>query len=282
MPRHFPFESGRYETAMGVRALDGPAFVRDGELERYRVAKSASRATTLYHDCSTEVLQHVWSFVRSEVGKAYGLQLAEQYHTGTFESLGGQIAEDLAIVCLENDRDWVAMLDVRLPSGWPPEPQEAPQAPEPQEAPQAPQAPEGKIGRSFAQVHAPVPGMEKLNLAGASIVKMMIEKPAMERAVWGLQFDDQLDKHPARASMTPFDPASPRVVVRHERQIIVGFPRVRAALFIIRLTLHDLVTLSSTQRASLAAALESMWLRQRVYKGVADHFDRIVEHIRQS
>lgn len=216
----------------------------------------------MFHDCPHEVRRVAWAFVSNRVNKAYGFDLPGAlpgaYHEGAFEALGGRIAEDMAIVCAEGGREWAGMIDVRLPSGW---------------------NPAEKIGRSFAEIHAPVPGMAAINRAGPSVVNMMIEKKPMERYVWGVQFDDQFDKHPQRARHAVFDPDRPRLFVRHERQIIVGFPSVRAALFIIRLSLHEVSTLRAAQRVGLAAALRSMTPEQRKYKGVADAFDAIIRYL---
>jgi len=164
-------------------------------------------------------------------------------------------------VCDDGRREWVSMLDVRLPSGW---------------------DPAKKIGHSFADVHAPVPGMDTINRAGPTVVKMMIDKPPMQRFVWGVQYDDTLAHHPRRRTRGGFDPDRPNVFVRVERQVTVGFPSVRAALFIIRLYVYPLEALSADERSALADAIESMSPEARRYKGVDQHTEALLKHIRMT
>ena len=127
----------------------------------------------------------------------------------TLDGLAMQIQEDLAIVRARG-RDWVAAVHACFPSGW---------------------RPEEKVGQPFAALHRVVPGMKLDN--SAQIVEAMIRSGPFERYAWGVQFEPRMDGHPSHPK-APFDPTAPRIFVKVERQVTIGFPEHDAALFLMR------------------------------------------------
>ena len=192
--------------------------------------------------------------VQPERGPAY---------VSALDALACQLQEDLAVVCrADGEENWLAALHLCFPSHW---------------------AAEAKIGRDFATVHRPVPGMERTNRNANEIVDAMIDRGPYVRFVWGLSTDSRLNHHPKPPVRLPageraawlgrrFDPADPRLFLRVERQVIWGFPQSHAALFAIRTYLADVASMRRDRwrREMLCAALRSMSVESLQYKGIAD------------
>ena len=136
-----------------------------------------------------------------------------------------------------------------------------------------------KVGRSFADVHAPVAGMAEMNRRGDEFVTVMVRATEpLVRWAWGVTFDDRLDHHPSHPR-TRFDPSHPRAYLRVERQTIAGFPARGAALFTIRPYLYDVadVRQDPVRRENLSKAIESMSVASLRYKGMASSRDALLQ-----
>jgi hypothetical protein len=103
----------------------------------------------------------------------------------------------------------------------------------------------------------------------------MIRSGPFERFAWGVQFGPRLDGHPDRPTAR-FDPADPRVFVKVERQVTVGFPEHDAALFLMR---AHLLGEEEIDRLALAEGLLQMSPEQRRYKGVGERFEDLIAHL---
>ncbi len=57
-------------------------------------------------------------------------------------------------------------------------------------------SPEDKIGKDFFAVHAPVPHIEKINERAQQFAEMMVHKGPFVRFVWGFSTDQRLNHHP--------------------------------------------------------------------------------------
>lgn len=230
---YHPYRDG-YSTLPGLRRIEpGEVFERDqGESPGIMLEKGSilgSRECYWESDCPLEVLGEVASWVR-------------EWHPwrpgGSFEEVSRQVPEDLLVHRLEGSRDWLAAAHVCFPSVW---------------------LPEEKMGRTWEEIHRPVP----MNLSSSSrIVRAMVSAGPFERFVWGVIHDDRYDFHPSR-SRSGFDPDSPFVLVKVERQVTVPFPSLGCCLFILR---QYLVRDYESDR--LALALEGMTPEQKRYKGL--------------
>jgi hypothetical protein len=76
-----------------------------------------------------------------------------------------------------------------------------------------------------------------------------------------------------------FDPASPSLYLRVERQVLWPFPEQQAALFTIRTYISDCQQLcnDSHRKKQLSNALKSMSRDQLKYKGIDKNLDPILE-----
>lgn len=170
--------------------------------------------------------------------------------------------EDFAIVDARDAR--IAWLSVALPSGW---------------------APEDKIGRSFAEVHAPVADNRLVVQAGPAMMRMVSGPDRWERFVWTISPHPRLHAHPRRVDPERW-PASldvPALVAqawwRTEHQTFIPLPNQGQAVFTIRVDLQPLAAAIDTPRraARLQAALASMSPAVLEYRGLADARHRLLD-----
>ncbi|MES2462038.1 MAG: heme-dependent oxidative N-demethylase subunit alpha family protein, partial [Armatimonadota bacterium] len=189
-------------------------------------------------------------------------------YADAIDALACQVPEDIAVVCRDGDtgEDWLASLHLCAPSHW---------------------VAEEKIGQSWSQTHAPVPGMEKTRNAARSIVGVMIEREPTVRFTWGVEFNDQLNHHPEPPPNTDSVLWNRRRLnhgdeepffLRVERQVIWGLPAVNAALFTIRVS-HipgSAILANRTHRKNLHSALRSMSAESRQYKGLSDSREELL------
>jgi hypothetical protein len=130
-------------------------------------------------------------------------------------------AEDFAV--LDGESATLPWLAVCLPSHW---------------------APEDKVGRGFAAVHAPVADGELLRAASASLAALVTGDERWERFVWTVTADPLLHQHPARSDVAWPEPAGDDehanaeslvavASLRSERQTFIPIAGARRAVFTI-------------------------------------------------
>ena len=146
-------------------------------------------------------------------------------------------------------------------------------------------APEEKLGRPFAAVHAPVADNRALLAAGAQLVALVTGGERFERSVWTLTPDGRYDQHPARHARTPWpattDPEAfaRQCFLRAERQTFFPVPgRPGQAVFTIRVMLEPLEQAVRTPQEArrLHDALASMSEAVLAYKNLAPARDRLL------
>ena len=239
-----------FGTDFGNGELDQVLFQKDREFDRYIANKQRC--------LETHPERHLLEHELSPETRLAAAELIAQ-HTGiqsrSLIQLGMQVQEDLAIVQTDGDRDFLAWLFVCSPSHW---------------------RPETKIGRSFFEVHQPIPGFERVNAAAGGMVKAMVEKGPWVRFVWGLETCDDLNLHPDATEPRDF---SQPLYIRTERQITWPLPEVHAALFSIRVSVRPVSVLTQEERQALARAIESMNKDALDYKGIGPHRDHLVPQI---
>lgn len=158
-------------------------------------------------------------------------------------------AEDFAIVDGTSGR--IPWLAVALPSHW---------------------APEDKLGRHFAEVHAPVADNSLLLKAGAGLLQLACGAERWERFVWTVSDHPRLHAHPARVDPqrwqhTPVEQAW----FRSEHQSFIPLPAHTQAVFTIHVRVQPLAeVLHTPQRAAaLRDAVASMSPAVLDYRGLA-------------
>lgn len=158
-------------------------------------------------------------------------------------------AEDFAVV---DGRDaTIPWLAVALPSHW---------------------APEQKIGRHFAEVHAPVADNTLIVKAADALTRLVTAPGAWERFVWNVSPQPRLHAHPARFderrwALTPVE----RAWFRSERQTFIPLPALQQAVFTIAVDVQPLADVIAPpgRAAALHDALASMSPAVLDYRGLA-------------
>ena len=189
-----------------------------------------------------------------------GWSLADGVPTGDGDAAIGTLLADLpptlrpgALLSLAFEEDFAVIdgasatipwLAVCLPSRW---------------------APEEKIGRHFAEVHAPVADSEMLVAASASLARLVTGDERWERFVWTISADPHLHQHPARgggdwpaASEADVDGLVAVATFRSERQTFIPIAGRGQAIF----TIH-------VESVPLAAAVTTADAARRLHDAIA-------------
>lgn len=170
-------------------------------------------------------------------------------------------AEDFAVIDGESTR--IPWLAVCLPSHW---------------------APEEKIGRPFAQVHAPVADNALLVAAAGSLAKLVSADERWERFVWTITRQATLDAHPHRVpkshwprEATP-DELADGAFFRTERQTFIPMAAQRQAVFTIHVETQPLAcaVADGAQARALHDAIASMSPAVLAYRNLADARDPLL------
>lgn len=318
--RYFPLIRGRYEVAAGLMRLgtdqangevDGHLFQLDRDWPRYRQTKLASRAeayskyvcrltlpiameqTLVRMIVQRLALEHPQYFVLTSRAASswvmrctltgdnlifnrdmqldavhYGAPVDPPYRDA-MDALACQVQEDLAVDHVRQDgSDELIALHVCMPNHW---------------------APQEKLGRTFAVVHEPVPQFERLARQSRALLRALVERGPFVRFAWGVATDTQLNHHPQPPAGMPehatwhgrrFDPATPALYLRIERQTTCALVDERAFLFTIRTYFREVCDLTDEQRRSLALAIDAMDTGTLAYKGLLDCKDAVVQFVR--
>lgn len=162
-----------------------------------------------------------------------------------------EVDEDLLIHRIEGDKDWLSSAHVCFASHW---------------------LPEEKIGKSFDEIHQPVP----MNLKNSrKLVQAIVHGGIFERFVWSVVYDERHNFHP-RLEHRRFDRSDPRVLVKVERQVTVGFSEHDFCLFILR---QYLIQEKDLDKNILAEVISGMTPEQKRYKGLEDCGD-LLDYLR--
>lgn len=214
-------------------------------------AWDGERAQALHLGCAVDAQGHI---ERSSAG-VFGLGdevtrclegLSPPWRLAGLLSLA--FAEDFAVV---DGRDaTIAWLAVCLPSHW---------------------APEDKVGRNFAAVHAPVADNALLIRASESLTRLVCGEDRWERFVWNVTDNPRLHAHPARVGHDRWAGTDvPGAWWRTERQTFIPLPDLQQAVFTIHVQVQPLIeALHTPQKArALHDAVASMSADVLRYRGL--------------
>ena len=317
---YFPLDRRRFEFKVGLHKLgtdfgnadaDTKVFQIDASFDCYRRSKLRARAECLskyYQLCHYRptVAREVACFIIHRLAHEYpdyfnveqpkgggtvlncaltsevlvfgaDMQLIEAKgqveppYVSSLDALACQTQEDLVILRAATGRQWLSAVHLCFPNHW---------------------AAEDKIGRSFADIHSRVPGIEKITASAVALVNAMIYKGPYVRFAWGLSTDTHLNHHPQPRLGVPeyawqgrtFSQTRPRLWLRVERQTSWGFPQEAAALFTIRTYFTDCreIKRSPSKLKALSCAIESMTPETLRYKGIADAKAEILRWLRSA
>jgi hypothetical protein len=163
-------------------------------------------------------------------------------------------AEDFAVIDGATGR--IPWLAVCLPSHW---------------------SPEEKVGRHFAEVHAPVADNQTLITASDHLAQLVTGTDRWERFVWTVTPRSALDNHPARCGPTQWD-ADSTPWFRTEHQTFIPVPEHRQAVFTIHVEVQPLAqVIDSAERARrLHDAIASMSPAVLAYRSLSVPRERLL------
>jgi len=171
-------------------------------------------------------------------------------------------AEDFAVI--DGSDATIPWLAVALPSHW---------------------APEHKVGRPFAEVHAPVADNRLITGAAAHLARLVTGAERWERFVWTIARHPRLHAHPERVDPTPWpsdiagDALAARAWWRTEHQSFIPVPGHAQAMFTIHVEVQPLaLALADPARAAhVHAALASMSPAVLAYRGLDAVRERLLQ-----
>jgi len=170
-------------------------------------------------------------------------------------------AQDFAII--DGDSARIPWLAVCLPSNW---------------------APEDKVGRHFAEVHAPVADNQLLIAAGDHLARLVTQPDRWERFVWTITRHPHLRAHPGHVDPAPWpasagaDEIAARAFFRTEHQTFIPVPGARQAVFTIHVELAPLALALATpaHARQVRDALSTMSPAVLAYRGLAEVRERLL------
>lgn len=171
-------------------------------------------------------------------------------------------AEDFAVLEAASTR--IPWLAVCLPSHW---------------------APTDKIGRPFAEVHAPVADNRLLLQAANALARLVCEDGGWVRDVWTLTPLPSHDAHPRRQAPPAWperlgaDELAARTWLRTEHQTFIALPDRSQAVFTILVEMQPLTAVAPAILRRLQPALASMGPAVLAYRGLVPARDRLLDWI---
>lgn len=189
-------------------------------------------------------------------------------HESLFDALCCQVQEDIAVVQLTNDDDWLTAIHLCSPNHW---------------------APTEKIGRPFSAIHAPVPGMEKTLQHYRRMLESVVHASTpFTRFAWGVATDSRLNHHPIAPPDRDNTNWQGRThdenngwLIRTERQNLIGLTEANAFLFTIRTYFYRVHELNPQEKNLLLKALQSMSAEALQYKGLTGSVRLLEEFLKE-
>lgn len=250
----------------GNAAVDALHFQLDSQSTHYRDAKQRvfrehpDRLALADDPNARDFLDVVGAWMQNRIEAECGLSIDRvgEKGRGFFLELSLSIQEDFAVLMeAEGESDRLVLLSVCFPSGW---------------------RPERLLGKSFSEIHAPIPEFEAVARKRAQLISGIVQRGPYVRFVWTVTADDLLDHHPderERRAWTEQDAG----LLRVERQTTVPFPEWRGALFLIRTYLYPFSDLTPAERSILASALTQLPLPIARYKGLDECISAAVHRL---
>ncbi|HZY79197.1 MAG TPA: DUF3445 domain-containing protein [Cyclobacteriaceae bacterium] len=197
-----------------------------------------------------------------KTGETIMTKTAGLKYVSVFDALCSQLQEDVAVVQMSGEKDWLTAIHLCSPNHW---------------------DPRTKIGRPFNEIHVPVPGIERTVKNYQVMLKMIIDKEPFTRFAWGIATDRQLNHHPetpaGKDEGRMFTGKNTEFYVRTERQNLIGLKAVNAFIFTIRTYFYKVEELMTEEKKELAKAVGSMSEASLEYKGMTELKDALLQKL---
>jgi hypothetical protein len=144
--------------------------------------------------------------------------------------------------------------------------------------------PEEKIGKSFIEVHQPVPHNENLLKFSNAMIDTMVTKGPLVRFVWSFVTDNRINHHPDFGLTRNFDvTAKEPFYLRVEKQVIQSIPDANLGLFFIGINFipSTMILSNPVMKSQLLATLGSMSEQAMSYKGIGSCAKQLIDYLEQ-
>jgi len=237
--RNHPYQKG-YSVLPALNKLEESPFLKNKNLTRARQEATKTQNVFFEHDINEEIYSPICQYIAKET----------EQELKSFPELAYHLAEDVIIHRILDNRDWMAAGHICFPSGW---------------------WPEEKIGKPLSDIHKPIPGMRLKQ--SFKLAETMVYHGPFYRFVWSIIFEDRVNFHPSLPKKQ-FNPLVGSVYVKVEKQFTIGFPEIKAALFVLR---QDLIFPGEIDYPSLYQACKNMTEEEKQYKGVTEELVEFLE-----
>jgi heme-dependent oxidative N-demethylase alpha subunit-like protein len=253
----------RFGTDFGNGEADRRFFPRDATSSRYLAEKTrvlASHPERSASDARGDADEQTLAAALVWMTRTLRAEGQGDFSSLSLAELAPRLVEDFAILARsESGADRALWLHACFPGGW---------------------RPEHVIGRSFAQIHSPIPAIGSVARSAAHLASAMTSRGPYVRFVWTISADDELDHHPEQGRRSPWTVRTPRGFLRVERQVTVPLADHGASVFLIRTSLYGFDELTAEQRATLSRALAQMPPEIARYKRLELALPRALELLR--
>ena len=189
----------------------------------------------------------------------------------TFSALSSCMQEDVVVVCLEGDDNWVEAASICFPNGW---------------------DASGAVGHSFDHVHEKVPNIKNIVYGERTkkMIKAIIESSYFFERVGAISINTSSEwiRHPAQADpRETFTANSDNLYIRFERQVCKGYKEigdnassVSGFVFLIKTYMLSFNRLKDYQKRCFLRTVEENPKGLYYHAWIAQHQELLLEWIK--
>ncbi len=189
----------------------------------------------------------------------------------SFSALSSWLQEDVVVVCLEGNDNWVEAASICFPNGW---------------------DAWGAVGNSFDHVHEKVPNIKNIVYGERTkkMIKAIIESNYCFERVGAISINTSPEwiRHPAQADpREPFTPNTDNLYIRFERQVCKGYQEigensssVSGFVFLIKTYMLSFDRLTSFQKQCFLRTAEENPKGLYYHGWIAKHQELLLEWIK--
>ena len=269
---YFPIKDKRYSTRAGLTKLghdfgnqrqDQKLFQFDTQFSDYRHNKLKALEYSMYdYVCADAASPAITGFIQQQLceehpdyfsrqGEILHCQLTNEKHSinakSFFNFLALQVQEDICVMRISESNTTLVAAHLCAANHW---------------------SAREKLGMDMLALHQHVPAFSDENKQPNQLMAGLHNKQqAYVRFAWGLNKQPILNQHP---NFKPDNalPATEKVWLRIERQVLYPVADTDLMLFTIRTYFRDCADLAKQQRISLISAIESMTDETLKYKNI--------------
>ena len=269
---YFPLDPIAPHSQMGLRK-----FIPSEEDHRDRITQSDSQFEKFIEHKKNCLQADYKNFFIKENNKVCiknaitDLSLLIGKEARTFSALSSCMQEDVVVVCLEGDDNWVEAASICFPNGW---------------------DASGAVGHSFDHVHEKVPNIKNIVYGERTkkMIKAIIESSYFFERVGAISINTSSEwiRHPAQADpRETFTANSDNLYIRFERQVCKGYKEigdnassVSGFVFLIKTYMLSFNRLKDYQKRCFLRTVEENPKGLYYHAWIAQHQELLLEWIK--